>query len=202
MQRERSWHVWHIKETNLTKRGYETGGYRDATGIGCFRGATAYVLLPATRNDVDDDERPKDRRRSRAIYRTKESVVRARCRPPSSPAESMPRSAEMFSELRPAKEPEKPGVRVHSLSLSLFPSLLDFSFSRCMLLFYESWYFRQSSTSVAFRKGVLGPIISREYHYGYNAPVWSGPLYQDRAAYTDGPYECAKRERERERERE
>jgi len=136
MQRERSWHVWHIKETNLTKRGYETGGYRDATGIGCFRGATAYVLLPATRNDVDDDERPKDRRRSRAIYRTKESVVRARCRPPSSPAESMPRSAEMFSELRPAKEPEKPGVRVHSLSLSL--SFLPFSISHSLVACYSS----------------------------------------------------------------
>jgi len=113
-----------------------------------------------------------------------------------------PRCFLNFAQRRSQRNPAWECILSLSLSLSLFPSLLDFSFSRCMLLFYESWYFRQSSTSVAFRKGVLGPIISREYHYGYNAPVWSGPLYQDRAAYTDGPYECAKREKERERERE
>lgn len=78
----------------------------------------------------------------------------------------------MFSELRPA-EPEKPDAWECILSLSLLSSLdFLFSFSRCAPLFYER-YFRQSSTAVAFRKGVLGPIISREYHYGYNAPVWA-----------------------------
>jgi len=89
------------------------------------------------------------------------------------------------------------------LSLSL--SFLPFSISHSLVACYSSTRAGISVRVVRpspFRKGVLGPIISREYHYGYNAPVWSGPLYQDRAAYTDGPYECAKRERERERERE
>lgn len=105
-----------------------------------------------------------------------------------------PRSAEMFSELRPA-EPEEPGVRAHSLLF--FPSRsplsfsFSFSFSCCALLFCET-VFPSEYFAVAFRKGVLGPIISREYHYGYNAaPAWAS--LSRSSAYTDGLYECAER---------
>lgn len=160
--------------------------------------SSSFVAGPRGNDDDGDERRATERSassRSRAIYRTKKAVVRARCT--GLLGRRAPRFAVMFSELRPAASVR----RAYSLSSSsfLFLRLARSSLAHCGQLLLGERHFRQSSSPFAFRKGVLGPIISRKYHYGYNTAPAAASLSRS-SAYTDGPYECRAGEgKERER---